>query len=514
MRTVGSQEAFFWGGMAALFEIGSRLTALVVLSRLLSPADFGLYGIGISIALILATFAQLGVPTNLIYLSHVDRKSFAAGSMLCLASAAVVSITCAGLLALYDPFQDTTRNVLLSFLAYVTIQVFINMLDALARRIFAFRSIAFCDLGSTMVGSLLLPVVLALGGWGVWSLVIGQFVGAVIRLFGLLNICRAFVGFRTTVAEMRRVASASIPVTVAELANIATVHAQRPLIGIELGTVAAGLWTRFYQVILLQLTLVIQPVDKFVLPKLARSRERPERVEQMTLLLIEVVTLVTIPLSVITALIAPVAIPLAFGPEWIGLVVPMQIGAITFFFRGIDRILLTTSRATGQVRSRAVAQVVQLAIVMGAIYAAAPRGLEMVAAAYVGAQVVSLALMVGVFCSTTGISVGRVVLRMIPGIAAGAALLAGGLLMGTIEYDSIFSLQTGVRSPDLSRDLYPHGDHPSVPVVFHQPEPALGSSCLQAHPTVCLTRGIVQMLRDFSGMKHRPGGQSDAFAHN
>jgi O-antigen/teichoic acid export membrane protein len=429
-----------------MFEIGSRLTALIVLSRLLSPADFGLYGIGISIALILATLAQLGVPTNLIYLSHVDRKSFAAGSMLCLTSAAVISIACACFVTRYGPFeQDTTRNVLLAFLAYVTIQVFINMLEALARRIYAFRSIAFCDLGSTMVGSLFVPVVLALGGWGVWSLVVGQFVGASIRLFGLLNICRAFVGFRTTVAEVRRVASASFAVTVAELANIATVHAQRPLIGLELGTVAAGLWTRFYQVILLQLTLIIQPVDRFILPKLARSRERPEHVEQMTLLLIEVVTLVTIPLSVITALVAPVAIPLAFGPEWISLVVPMQIGAITFFFRGIDRILLTTARAIGQIRSRAVAQVLQLAIVIGAIYAAAPYGLETVAAAYVAAQAVSLAIMVGVMCVTTGVSVSRVVLRMIPGVATGAALLADGLLMAAIEYDSIFSLQTVAR---------------------------------------------------------------------
>lgn len=445
-RTVGSQEAVFWGGVAALFEIGSRLTALIVLSRLLPPSDFGLYGIGISIALILATFAQLGVPTNLIYLSHVDRKSFAAGSVLCLASAAAISLACACLLARYISFeQDMTRHVLLAFLAYVTIQVFINMLDALARRIYAFRSIAFCDLFSTMIGSFLLPIALALSGWGVWSLVVGLFVGALVRLLGLLNICRAFVGFRTTLAEMRRVASASIAVTVSELANIATVHAQRPLIGLELGTTAAGLWTRFYQVILLQLTLVIQPVDKFLLPKLARSRERPEQVEQMTLLLIEVVTLATIPLSVITALIAPVAIPFAFGPEWISLVVPMQIGAITFFFRGIDRILLTAARATGHVRSRAVAQVLQLAIVLGAIYAAVPGGLETVAAAYVAAQSVSLALLIGVFCVTTGVSVGSVVLRMIPGIAAGAALLAGGLLIAPVAYDSIFTFQTGAR---------------------------------------------------------------------
>jgi hypothetical protein len=86
-----------------------------------------------------------------------------------------------------------------------------------------------------------------------------------------------------------------------------------------------------------------------------------------------------------------------------------------------------------------------LAIVIGAIYAAAPGGLEMVAAAYVAAQAVSFALMIGVFCAATGISIGRVVLRMIPGIATGAAFLANGFLIGTIEYGSILSWQAGAR---------------------------------------------------------------------
>ena len=442
---VGPQEALVWGGLSALFEIGSRMAAVVVLSRLLPPADFGLYGIGISIVLILATFAQFGVPTNLIFLDHVDRKSFAAAIALCLTSTAVVALAGAGIVAAHVPFQqDTTRDVLFAFLAYATVQVFLNLLEALARRIFAFRSIALCDLSSAIVGSLVVPVILALSGWGVWSLVIGQFVGAAIRMAGFLNICRDFIGFRTTVSEMRRVASSGFAVTVAELANIATVYAQRPLIGFELGIAAAGLWTRFYQIILLQLTLVIQPADRFVLPKLARTRESSGRVEDMLLLLFEVVTLVTVPVSVITALIAPAAIPLAFGPGWSGLVVPLQIGAITFFFRGIDRIMLTTARATGRMGARAAAQVVQLAIVMGAIYAAVPGGLPMVATAYVAAQAVSFVMMIGVFCATTGISPGRVVLRLIPGIAAGAALLGSGFLLGAIE-DSSFTLNAGAR---------------------------------------------------------------------
>jgi hypothetical protein len=63
----------------------------------------------------------------------------------------------------------------------------------------------------------------------------------------------------------------------------------------------------------------------------------------------------------------------------------------------------------------------------------------------VAAQAFSFAMMIGVFCVATGISVGRVILRLIPGIAAGAAFLANGFLLGRIEYDSIFSLQAGAR---------------------------------------------------------------------
>ena len=425
-----SGRAVAWMGFNAVSQIGTRFAAMIVLSWLLPPSDFGQFNIAFSIAIILATIAQLGIPTNLICLDCIDSKSFVAAVVLATFSSLVISsLYLASVWMLFDENRVSTAQVLGLFAPYVLLQVFINLLEALGRRKFAFKALAFCELTATSVGNLVVAIVLAWHGWGVWSLVIGQFASALLRCIGLQYICRDFAGLQTNAAELRRLASAGFSITVAEAANIATVHIQRPLVGIELGATSAGLWGRFYQIISIQLTCLVQPVDKVMLPVLSQRRSDVEKMREIMLLMVETVTLVTVPISVATAFASAFVIPVAFGPAWHGLILPMQIASITFFFRGVDRILLSSARAMGHVRSRAAAQLVQLAMVLLAIPIAASWGLPAVAATYVGVQLFSLPMMIALFCAGTAIPFRHVVLRMVPGFILGAATLATGLMI-------------------------------------------------------------------------------------
>ncbi|TCU06826.1 oligosaccharide flippase family protein [Rhizobium sullae] len=425
-------RAVVWTGFNALSQIGTRFAAMAALSWLLPPSDFGQFNIAFSIAIILATVAQLGIPTNLICLDGIDDKSLAAAALLAAVSSVIVAgAYLASVWMLFSESGVSISQVLYLFAPYVVLQVFINLLEALSRRTFAFKALAFCELTATVVGNLVLAIVLAYQGWGVLSLVAGQFASASLQCIGLLYICRDFVGLRTNASELRRLASAGFSITIAEAANIATVHVQRPLVGIQLGAAAAGLWGRFYQIISIQLTCLVQPMDKLLLPALTRRWSDVAKTREIMLLAIEAVSLLTIPISIITAFASAFVIPIAFGPAWNGLILPMQIASITFFFRGVDRILLSSARATGHMRSRAVAQLVQLAMVLVAIPMAAYFGLTAVAAAYVGVQVLSLVMMIALFCSGTKTPFRHVVVRMVPGFILGAASLALGLMLMT-----------------------------------------------------------------------------------
>ena len=425
-----SGRAVAWTGFNSVSQIVTRFAAMIVLSWLLPPSDFGQFNIAFSIAIILATIAQLGIPTNLICLDRIDSKSFVAAVLLATFSSLVISsLYLAGVWMLFDVNRMSTAQVLGVFAPYVLLQVFINLLEALARRKFAFKALAYCELTATTVGNLVVAIVLAWHGWGVWSLVLGQFSSALLQCIGLQYICRDFAGLKTNAAELRRLASAGLSLTIAEAANIAAVHVQRPLVGIELGAASAGLWGRFYQIISIQLTCVVQPVDKVMLPALSQRRSDVEKMRDIMLLMVETVSLVTIPISVITAFASAFVIPLAFGPAWHGSILPMQIASITFFFRGVDRILLSSARATGHMRSRAVAQLIQLAMVLVAIPIAASWGLPAVAAAYVGVQLFSLLMMMALFCAGTEIPFPHLVWRIVPGFIVGAATLTVGLII-------------------------------------------------------------------------------------
>lgn len=395
--------ALKWTVANAVLQLSTKIGTLMILSRVLAPADFGAYNVGHAVAIIAATLAQYGAATNLVYLKEVNRRTggaalFVAAIGSLLATAVVISIC-----AMFFNADDTIGMSVLAFSLYIGVQASILVYEGLAKRAFMFRSIALSELIASLVGNLLLTLALAMIGLGFWSLVIGQFVYGLIRLGLLARASREAWGLRFGRRELGEVTTASWAITLAEFANMATVYSQRPVVGAGLGAGAAGLWSRFYQVVLIQLTALVQPVDNLVLPVVARKREKTDPASTIALI-VEVIALVTVPVSILTVVIAPVAIPLAFGDQWLALIVPMQIAAITLFFRGIDRVLLSAARATGRMRVRATCQWLQLVLVTVAILAALKHGLEAVAWAYVLSQAVALVVNVMAFGDSMGIS--------------------------------------------------------------------------------------------------------------
>lgn len=416
-----------WTLANAGLQIATKLVALVLLSQMLSPAEFGLFYIGMSIVLIVGTIAQFGIPTNIVYLEELGRRTVAAGLWLGLGSAGAAGVLVwLGYTHLYGARGGTVDGVLLAAACYLPIQVAIATLEAVSRRAFHFRMIAVSELASTLVGSLGVAFALALLGWGVWALVAGQAVYGCTRLGALAWANRTWLGLRTRRSDFRRIAGSSLAISIAEAANVAAVYGQRPIVGAELGAAAAGIWSRFYQVVAIQLSAMVEPIDKLVLPALARQRSDAMRVGGNVFALVEVIALVTLPTALLTTLVAPIAVPLAFGPGWTALIVPLQIGSVTLFFRGVDRILLSTARATGQMGPRAFAQVVQLGIVLAGLYLTMPHGLPTVAAGYLVAQALSLALMILVVARTSEVRAGAILQATLPG-----ALLAGTGLLAT-----------------------------------------------------------------------------------
>lgn len=416
----GPVRAVPWTIANAVFQLASKFGTLIILSRVLSAAEFGLFYIGLPIAVVVGTVAQMGIATNIVFLPEATSRTVASALWLGFGSGLLwAGLTGVGYFHLYGGTGGAMDGIMLAVVVYVPFHVIFLMLDAVSRRMFRFRELAVSDLVGTMAGSFLVAYVLARLGWSVWALVAGQAAYALIRMSFLVWSNRDMLSLRPSLAEARRLCRGGLAITVSEVANIASVYGTRPLIGAYLGPAAAGLWARYYQLIVVQLSVLVDPIDRLVLPALARRGG--DGMTARVVALVQVISLLTLPAAVVTIVISPVAIPLAFGPGWEQLIVPMQIGAVALFLRGVDRVLLSATRSTGRMGPRAVAQVVQFLLIIGAFLIAMPYGLPAIAASFVVAQAVCLGLMIAVWQVSSSLSAMSVLKAMGPGALAGAS---------------------------------------------------------------------------------------------
>lgn len=221
---------------------------------------------------------------------------------------------------------------------------------------------------------------------------------------------------------------------------MALIQLQRPIIGNRIGVEAAGLWARVYQIILLQLSALVQPLDNLFLPTLTKLNGEIERQQASVLSMIQLVGLVTLPCATATILTAPYLVPLLFGDAWRPLIEPLQIGSTILFFRGFERILISSSRALGTMTKRAQIQIVQLFIVLTLIYFAAPFGILWASWAYLGALTIGFSISLHTLRATVNISTSKVVEALIPGLVLATPPLLTSLMFKNLELLNIDSL--------------------------------------------------------------------------
>lgn len=421
--------AFKWAAINAVVSLIVKLAILVGLSRVLGPYEFGVYNIGMAIVLILSTVGQLGIPTNIITFNSIRPGVVSLGIGIGVFSASILSVLCGIALWFYDSglFQKNTYLIIL-FGMLLILQIAVNILEALTKRELNFRLLATNELGASILGNGIIPAVLALSGWQSMALVMGQLVYSFIKLSMLSLRNRNTVFQVPRFSEAANLMNGAWSIMIAESANMATVHMQRPMVGRVLGASAAGIWSRVYQIIVIQLTLVVQPLDNIVLPIFSRIRNDKEKFSSALFAAIQMVGITTLPIAAITIIFTPLMVPILFGPAWEELEIPLQIGSIIVFFRGIERVLLSVSRATGTMKARAAIQVVQLALIMVFLLPALEYGLVVSSWAYIVALALGFSISLAFMYRTTGIKLKDVIVALIPGI-----LLAGiPLALGTL----------------------------------------------------------------------------------
>lgn len=369
-----------------VIEVGT----LVSLSWLLTPSEFGIPSIALSIIGVMTMFVELGVAPALIQRTSVEPQHLASAMLILLASGAamiLINLASAPYVAQLLDIPDLAAPMAV-FSIVIILQPYVMVMDAYVRRSLRFRTLAVADIAGTFLGYSLISITAAVLGFGLWSLVMGQIGSLIIRGAILSYAAQIVWAWRTTKRHTRDLLDFGAFFSISRIADYLGQRFDRVIVGGLLGSDAAGLYQRVQNVLMLTYRQVSEPLDYVMFPLMSRIQDDPTRLWKSFRAGTGGTALLTMPMTVIAIVISPGLVPVIFGPNWTELVAPLQILLFATITRPSDRIASNLARATGKVKRLALLNAIYAVLVMVAVVVGSPFGLVGVASTVLGATMI------------------------------------------------------------------------------------------------------------------------------
>ena len=410
-----------WAGLSAAAQALASLLILAVLSRMLTPADFGV----LAIALIFVTAAQVLGHRNLgsaiVQRRGLDDRHVAAALTLSAAAAAVLAgAVWAAAPAIGRFFGEPTVAPVLGTLSLaIAMAGLATVPEFLLRRQLRFRALAAAELLSLGLGYGLVAMAMAALGFGVWALVWGtvarQAVFAAAVLTAAPRLPRPGLAWR----EAGELLHAGTGFSSIALCNLVAEQGSRLIVGRWLGAASLGYFTR--ATALASLSGYLGRILVGVLfPAMAQRQKRTDRLGAVYLHGVEVMALLGLAAGLMLTVCAPEIVALVLGGQWGAAVPVLGILAVGTAFRIVGILNTPVTRAMGALRRVAWRLAVYGGLLLPGIAAGSRWGLDGVAAAAVATFVLSWLMMTQLTLSLLGLGWRTLLGRLVPALWAGA----------------------------------------------------------------------------------------------
>lgn len=314
--------------VARAFAETAAFGAVIVTSRLLTPAEFGQAAFGIVVAVLAIGITQLGFGAPIVQRPEVTPRQVTTAHWLSIAFGVVVTAAVVGvggeiLAGQLDPaaieaVQWASAAFLCAGLGAVPTAVLQRRLD--------FSRLAKID-GFASVAGTSAMVALAAAGAGPAALVAGPVLTVTLTSAAVLVFCPEVWQGRFTLSETRALVRFGLPAAGSGLMSIATRNADYVILAAKLPASQVGFYYRAYQLGIEYQSKISGVMLRVALPVFSRA-ETLAQLRTYRSRIGRVHSVVLFPPLVVLLALAPYAIPFLFGDAWIPAVVPAQIMAV------------------------------------------------------------------------------------------------------------------------------------------------------------------------------------------
>jgi O-antigen/teichoic acid export membrane protein len=311
VRGVGASVAGQAGGFALM--IGS----VVILARLLTPADFGIMTMVTTFSLLFRSFGMNGFTEFIMQREELTHTLASNLFWVCLAIGAVLTLAFAASGPLLALFYHNSAVAHVAEAMSLTIGIgcvgYIHF--GLLQRAMQFRSTAIISL----VGHLFLvivTIVLAMAGWHYWALVWGSVTQTVVVSACAWWTCRWVPSRPGRASGTGSGLKFAMNVYSHFAFSYLTRNTDNLLVGWRFGARALGFYKRAYDLFVLPETQLLAPVSAVVVSTLSRVSGDREQFQRYFLRAISVLALVGMGVGADFALVGKDLIRFLLGPGW------------------------------------------------------------------------------------------------------------------------------------------------------------------------------------------------------
>ena len=319
-------SAVGWKGASSVIGQLMKVAQVVVLTRLLSPHDFGVAGMVLVLAPFVVSFSDFGLGIALVQratITELDASSVFWASLGIGVFASGVAVAASPLVAHFYHQPEVAPLFAITSLGFAIMSLGSTHRSLLVRSM-NFRALEIRSMAGLLVGAIV-GITTAVAGGGPWALV-GGYLAGVSSSTALLWVT---AGWRPSTAFSLQ--------TIRELAGFGgrflggttflnfSQNADNVLVGRFLGAESLGFYTLAYSVILSPLARLAGPVMQILTPALSRLQDDKRALADGWLRATSLLAFVVLPLTLTIAVTANDLVALAFGQRWMRAVPVMQI---------------------------------------------------------------------------------------------------------------------------------------------------------------------------------------------
>lgn len=341
-----------WNTISTIVSNILQLLQLSILTRLLDPSVFGLKALILVVIGFSQAFLDMGISNAIIHnqsITHRQLSTLYWVNVIAGFSVFMVVSAVSPLISFFYNKPQLTQLIILTSLTFL-IQSFGQQFMVLWQKEMRYKEIAMIDISSKFV-SLIISIVFAYLGHGVYSLVYGIIISSIIQtiLYLLLGLREHKPSFVFNLNEVKHFLSFGAYQMGERTVNYFNYQIDTLLIGKLIGMEALGIYDIAKQLVL-KPSFVINPiVSKVTFPLMSKVQNETTLLKNIYLKTINYLASINFPIFIFLIIFSNEIVSIMFGEKWIGAVPVLRIlslwGAIRSTGNPVGSLMLAKGRA-------------------------------------------------------------------------------------------------------------------------------------------------------------------------